>query len=220
MANPFLLQELLTEVDRTGMAPGVEQADQLDGADPRRCFGSCRPPWPLACRRNANGSRHRCPRQGSHPASARLARLDPESAEEAASALVRANFLASGEPLRYVHPLIRSTVLAEHSPLALGHAHLDAARILRDEQAPVDAIGGHLMVSPVTGNSWVVEILASAAGRALDLAAPGVAARLLTRAIDEPQPAATRIGLLEELARAEAEFGLPALPNISSRHSP
>lgn len=68
------------------------------------------------------------------------------------------------------------------------------------------------MVSPVTGNSWVVEILASAAGRALDLAAPGVAARLLTRATDEPQPAATRIGLLEELARAEAEFGLPGAP--------
>ncbi len=49
---------------------------------------------------------------------AALAEIDPEAAVDALDALAAAELLAPGEPLRFVHPLVRGAVYADFRPAA------------------------------------------------------------------------------------------------------
>jgi DNA-binding CsgD family transcriptional regulator len=136
-----------------------------------------------------------------------LARLDTETAEAAADALANAGILAAGEPLRFVHPLIGSSVYADIPAFARARAHRRAGDLLTADGAPLDAVAAHALLTRPDGDQRTVTTLREAAGQALNRGDPGAAERLLTRALAEPPTPAARGHVLLELANAELEQG-------------
>jgi DNA-binding CsgD family transcriptional regulator len=136
-----------------------------------------------------------------------LAPLDIETAEAAADALASVGILAAGEPLRFTHPLIGSSVYADIPAFARARAHRRAVDLLAADGAPVDAVAAHALLTRPDGDQRTVVTLREAAAQALNRGNPGAAARLLARALAEPPGPATRGHVLLELANAELEQG-------------
>ncbi len=146
---------------------------------------------------------------------AELARLDIGSAEEAADALARASLLVGGEPLRFAHPLIASTLHNDIGSFARARLHGRAAELLRREGATVDRVAMHLVHAPAGAQAGVVELLRAAARLARNRGEPAAAATLLERALAEPPAEEIRGGVELELADALATAGSPgALPHF------
>ena len=139
---------------------------------------------------------------------AALAQVDPTAAGAAVDELVRADVLAPRDPLGFRHPLLRAAVYGA-TPAAA------ACRDARAGGAVVHSVRGRARSRCARtcccrrsgGDAAVVETLRSAAGRALETAAPGSAVQYLERALREPPPAATRAAVLAELGHAEAVAG-------------
>ena len=129
----------------------------------------------------------------------------------AVDALLRANVLEEdGGRLRFVHPLVRTSVYRLLSPVERGATHLRAATALHDRGATGEQVAAHLLHAGPTGHAWAARELEEAAERALEVGAPDSAAALLARAIDEP--AADSAQLARRLARlgdAASNAGLP-----------
>ena len=140
---------------------------------------------------------------------ARLAGLDDESAEAAADALARATVLRPGEPVRFEHPLVRSSVAADMGSFAWRRAHRQAARLLREAGVDDERVAPHLLLARPAGDRASVAVLRRAARTAARRGDPAAAARLLRRALDEPPPAQERPALLLALARVESLSGSP-----------
>jgi tetratricopeptide (TPR) repeat protein len=136
-----------------------------------------------------------------------LAGLDAEPAERAADALAGAHILDPGEPLRFTHPLIATSVHADISAFARARAHRRAADLLARDGAPVDSVAAHLLLTRPDGDQQTVATLREAAAGALSRGDPRAAAHLLARALAEPPDPAGRGPVLLELADAEIEHG-------------
>ena len=134
-----------------------------------------------------------------------------EDAAAAVDALLRANVLEEDHGrLRFVHPLVRTSVYRLLSPVERGATHLRAATALHDRGATGEQVAAHLLHAGPTGHAWAARELEEAAERALEVGAPDSAASLLARAIDEP--AADSAQLARRLARlgdAASNAGLP-----------
>jgi DNA-binding CsgD family transcriptional regulator len=141
---------------------------------------------------------------------AALAGLDIRQASEAADALASVEVLLAREPLRFVHPLVRHSIERDIPASELATRHLDAARLLDQEQADPERIAAHLLVGRAQGDAWAVERLCAAAREARTRLAPQSAVRYLERALAEPPPPELRGDVLAELGSAEASIGLPA----------
>ncbi len=136
---------------------------------------------------------------------AALAGVEDEGAGAAVDALVEARVLAPGRPLRFLHPLLQTSV---YNDLAAGWRateHKRAARLLADDGAPPQRVAGHLLHAEPLGDEWVVGALRAAAESAFDRGAPEQAASYLRRALDEPPADPARI--LLELGAATARSG-------------
>ncbi len=140
---------------------------------------------------------------------AELARLDVAAAATTADALAAVEILLAREPLRFVHPLVRHAIANDIAPGERASRHLEAARLLHREGAEAERVAAHLLAGRPEGDPWAVEQLRGAARDARTLGAPQSAVRYLTRALDEPPPAATRPDVLAELGLAEAAAGGP-----------
>jgi len=140
---------------------------------------------------------------------AALAGVEPGVAGEAADALAAAEILRPGEPLAFVHPIVRSAIYAELPPAERSRMHTAAAAALRAEDVPAELIATHLLKGEPAGDAWVVEALRAAAERALAAGAPKSAVRYLRRALEEPPARTERPELLAELGRAAAAAGDP-----------
>jgi DNA-binding CsgD family transcriptional regulator len=136
-----------------------------------------------------------------------LAGLDALPAEQAADALASANILAAGEPLRFTHPLIATSVYADIPAFARARAHRQAADLLTADGAPLDGIAAQLLLTGPDGDQRTVATLRQAAAQALTRGDPGAAVHLLTRTLAEPPGAGARGQVLLELANAEIEHG-------------
>ncbi len=135
---------------------------------------------------------------------AHAARLEHRAAASAADALIAAGILASGRPLRFMHPLIRSAV---YEQLPLGEraaAHERAALLLAAEDAPSERVAAHLLASEPRKRVQACEQLRAAAREGMRRGAPEAAVTYLRRALEEPPPAEARAELLLELGEAEA----------------
>jgi DNA-binding CsgD family transcriptional regulator len=133
---------------------------------------------------------------------AQLAELDPESAATAVDALSAAHILAPGEPLAFVHSIVREAVYADLPAGRRRRDHLHSARLLRDAGAPAEEIASHLLPSEPVGEEWAAAALREAAGVAVGRGDPATAIELLLRTLDEPGQDGDP-GLLLELGRAE-----------------
>jgi molybdopterin-guanine dinucleotide biosynthesis protein len=117
---------------------------------------------------------------GRRADAAALAGLDGERATGAAEALVGAGVLSDELPLRFAHPLARTTVEADMAEVTRDRAHRDAARLLAAREP--DAAALHLLRCEPASAAWAVDALRAAAQAARRRGTPAAAVRLLDRA--------------------------------------
>jgi DNA-binding CsgD family transcriptional regulator len=138
---------------------------------------------------------------------AELAGLTDGEARALAGALADAAVLERSEPLRFVHPLVRSAIYGDTPGAELNALHTRAARLLRARHAEPEAIAAHLLASEAEGDSGVVAELRTAAAEALRRGAPESASRYLRRALEEPPGPELEFELLLELGVAAGRAG-------------
>jgi DNA-binding CsgD family transcriptional regulator len=209
--NPFLARELVRSLQADGIAPTARSVPAIEQLVPAsvvqsvlvrlaRLGPSCQQlAAAVAVLGGDAAMRH----------AAALAELELPAAEQAADRLADAHVLAAGAPLRFAHPLIASAVSADRPAFARARAHRHAAGLLAAEGAPAELVSVHLLRSEPEAQPASVATLREAATRGLARGDAPVAVRLLRRALAEPPPAATRPGVLLELAEAEMQSGHP-----------
>jgi DNA-binding CsgD family transcriptional regulator len=208
--NPFLLLELLEQVRADTLEPNRETAGRLDELAPDAVLdtmvarlGAMPPPVrsvALAVAVLGDGAALR------HVAA--LTEMTAGEAAEAADVLAEMHLFGPGEPLSFVHPLIRQAVERSISALAWGQEHTRAAAVLDRDGQPEELIAPHLLAAPAQADPRAAAILRGAARTALASGAVNSAVGLLRRALEEGQRE-DRGDLLAELAQAEVQAGLP-----------
>jgi DNA-binding CsgD family transcriptional regulator len=208
--NPFLLLELLEQVRADGLTPDRHTAGRLDELAPDTVLDAMvarlgtMPPVvrsvALAVAVLGDGAALR------HVAA--LTELSAAATAKAADALADMHLFTPGEPLSFVHPLIRQAVERSISPLSWGQEHARAAQVLDRDGQPEEVIASHLLAAPGHGDPRTVSILRAAARKALASGAVSSAVGLLRRALAE-SAGPGQGDLLAELAQAEVQAGLP-----------
>jgi DNA-binding CsgD family transcriptional regulator/tetratricopeptide (TPR) repeat protein len=138
---------------------------------------------------------------------AALAGLRPAAARAASDELVRVEVLRGGDPLGFIHPLVRAAVYGGVPEGVRGHTHRRAAELLTASGAADEQVCAHLLEAASTGDEDIVKRLRATARRALAQGAPASAVDYLQRALREPPAAAMRPDVLAELGHAEATAG-------------
>jgi DNA-binding CsgD family transcriptional regulator len=134
---------------------------------------------------------------------AALADLDIDAAAVTADALMNAELLAEGRPLRFVHPLMHSAIYEQIPPGARAQLHARAAQLLASESAEPEQVAGQLLACDPAGDPHAVRALRAAAAAALLRGTPETAVTYLRRALAEPPPDLVRAAVLGELGSAE-----------------
>lgn len=212
--NPFLLSELVGEFRREARPVSTIDPQAVDHLAPERIAAAVllrisrlNADAPALARAAAVLGEH-----ARQSLCARLAGVDARKAAGLAAGLVDLAVLTGGEPLRFVHPVVRTAIYNDLSAAEQADLHARAAQLLAEERADPGAIAMHVMVTPPTGDQNVVAILREAARSALASGAPDTAAVQLRRALDEPPDASERPEVLFELGNAEHEIGDSAAP--------
>jgi ATP/maltotriose-dependent transcriptional regulator MalT len=210
--NAFLLRELIQQLRADGIGPGGEAAAQVAALGPRSVaravalrvarLGPAAGELARAAAVLGDGAQLR------HAAA--LAGVGLADAAAAADGLAGIGVFEPGTPLRFVHPIVRTSVYEDIPPAGRGLRHAEAARLLAAEDADLDAVCAHLLVCEPAGSAEVAERLRAAAARAAGRGAPESAAAYLRRAVAETADMSLRAVLLRELGRAEKVTGDPA----------
>jgi DNA-binding CsgD family transcriptional regulator len=212
--NPFLVTELLTQLRADGLPADAQTAQRLGSMAPeavmhsvsRRLDRMSEPANALISAVAVLGGNARL------RLAARVAGLDAGTAARAADELAAVHVFHPGEPLAFVHPLIRSAVAAAMSPMARGRAHRRAARVLDEEEAPAETVAAHIMLSPVERDVRAVKVLQRAARKGVAAGQAEAPLRMLERALAEDPEAEPNPELLSELGQAAAIAGRPDAP--------
>jgi DNA-binding CsgD family transcriptional regulator len=138
---------------------------------------------------------------------AALAELDDRQAVEALDALSTAQLLAPEEPLRFLHPLVRTAIYSDIPAARRAHQHARAAQLLAGDEVSAEKVALHLLHAPRIAAPSTVAVLREAAARARAHGAPQSAVRYLRRALQEPPATVDRADLLIELAQVETAIG-------------
>lgn len=202
--NPFLLGELLAELDAEHVDPSARNVGHVDRVSPAAVSRAvlarlARLGADAAALARAAAILEKAPLQQI----ADLAELTADRARTAADALLAAQILTAA-PLAFVHPLLRRAVYEQIPPAARADSHRRAALLLAQSGAPSTVVGAHLLRASPSGQAAVVGLLRRAAGDALAGGDPQTAAGLLRRALSEPPAADQRAAVLAELGGAEA----------------
>jgi DNA-binding NarL/FixJ family response regulator len=137
---------------------------------------------------------------------AQLAGIGLDDAAKLAHRLVELDILEEGERLGFVHPVVREVIYEELGGARRRVMHLDAARVLRDADAPAERIAAQLLRAERSREPWVVDALRGAAQEATARAAHAQSATYLGRAVDAAN-ADERPQIMRELAAAEHRAG-------------
>ncbi|ADB49857.1 helix-turn-helix transcriptional regulator [Conexibacter woesei] len=137
-----------------------------------------------------------------------LSGLAPDAAHRAVDALVAAAMLAPGGRA-FVHPLVRSAVVASTPRGELMRLHRDCATRLRERGARQTEVASHWLAAQPSGSADAVADLYAAARIAAAEGATETAVELLARALEEPPPAADRPRVLAELGELELRAQRP-----------
>ena len=145
--NPFLLQELVSQLTAERIAPTDENAGRVSSLRPSTISRSVLlrlarlPDSAAALARSAAvlGPGHDTRELGA------LAELDPEAAVDAHEALAEAGILTAEPAPGFVHPLIRDAIYSELPGAERSRRHERAARILADSGAAASDVVPHLL---------------------------------------------------------------------------
>ena len=204
--NPFLIQELLRELEREGIRPVAETIGAVRELTPEGVSRAVL----LRLARLTESARALAEAVAILGATVRvdlaaqLAGIDDATAASAADELVAADVLASGVALEFVHPLVRNAVYSQIGSRTRSRRHARAATVLAAAGARPEEVAAQLVSTEPTGDPGVVETLLRSANSALDRGAPDTAARYLRRALEEPPPRGERASVLRRLGAAES----------------
>jgi DNA-binding NarL/FixJ family response regulator len=207
--NPFMLRELLTQLEHDRVQPSAERAAEVARITPEAVIGTVL----LRLSRLSPDARELADAvaiigdAGGLAEAARVAGLDPGEGARAADALVEAGILQAGTRLSFAHPLVREVVYGALAVHERAHQHGQAARLLAQAGADPGRVATQLLASAPENDRWVVERLCGAAHAAIAQGAPSTAADLLERALDEPPVESERATVLGELGRVELTAG-------------
>jgi DNA-binding CsgD family transcriptional regulator len=213
--NPFLLSELLRELQSQGVTGTAEDARRVAEVNPEAVAR-----W-VRLRLSGLGDRaERVARAvsvlGARPDLRRVAQLagvDEAEAAVTANELAHAGVLGDLEAFEFVHPIIRQAVYATIPPPERGLLHGRAASLLREAGATAEEVALHLVKGSRTEAAWAVDHLRAAAQDAHKRGAPDVAAAYLASALAHTREGPVRSRVLWELGSAELESG--SLPGAS-----
>jgi DNA-binding CsgD family transcriptional regulator len=203
--NPFLLAELLAAAKRMGIDRQGRMVEQMRSLVPDKLSqwvhtrlrrlpdSSVTVARSMAVLGVAVDSRH-C---------SNLSGLDPAAAQAAVQALVNADILEAGSPLRFVCPVIRTVIYSAIPSQTRAEAHSRAARELTGADIPPRLAADQLLHTPAGTDAWTVEVLRAAATQAMSEGSAPAAVRYLRRALKENIDAETRARVLGELGSAE-----------------
>jgi predicted ATPase len=207
--NPFYLHELLIELRSRGLDPDTSIERELSRVAPPSVLravlrrldrlpddGAASLARAAAVLGDGATLRH----------AAGLAELEPTAAVAALDALAAAELLAPGEPLRFLHPLVRGAIYSDIPAARRAHDHARAARLLAADELAPDVVALHLLHAPRTADAQTV-MLRAAAERARAQGAPQPAVDYLRRALEEPPSQREHPEVLVELARTETAVG-------------
>jgi len=213
--NPFLIEELLTEVTAEGTTT-VFAAD-IAGRGPRRIA-------------TAVGARaNRVDPLG--PAVMRAAAVLGDAADPRALAglvdagrtrvtaiidgLAAAAILAPGPAHGFVHPLVRTAVYEAIPAGGRAELHARAARLLATQGSGPEEVAAHLLRCAPGAVPDALSLLDAAALSAAERGAPDSAVTYLSRALDERPERVVRADLLRRLGGAEVVTRDPAsIPHL------
>jgi DNA-binding CsgD family transcriptional regulator len=209
--NPFLVGELLAEVAGRGVDPTAAAAGDVGAIVPRGVANAVllrlarlAPPTDALARALCvlgDGAQ-----VGD---AARLAGLQGVELEEAMAALGSSDVVEPGGTVRFTHPILRAAIYGDLSAAERERLHRDAARILREREAPAGQIAAHVMHTEPAADPATVTLLRDAARGALALGDAAGAAALLARALQEPPTQRDRSRVVLELGQAYARAGAP-----------
>jgi DNA-binding CsgD family transcriptional regulator len=209
--NPFMLDELVTELSR-GNTP-------VDRLDPQAVHGFASPRLATAVLTRIGRIGSSAPafaqaaatlgERASIAQAAELAGIEPAEGRDIARQLVEAEVLEGIEPLRFVHPLVQGAIYEEIPASKRAALHAGAAKLLAAVNADSESIAAHLLASDPAAQAGAVTALRAAAAMALSRGAPDVAAHYLRRAVAEPPAEADRAAVVGELGVAASLNGDP-----------
>jgi DNA-binding CsgD family transcriptional regulator len=208
--NPFLLEQLVSEVRAEGIEPTEASAERVASLGPDTVRASVL----LRLERlpSAGGPVARALAiLGEHDVTVRdvatLAGVSEEDAAEALAELERAGLVSGSPHLRFTHPILRAAIEDDMPVVERSLAHEQAARMLADRNADPVAVAAHLLVCEPGQGDWARAVLRRAARRAEALGDPSAAVRYLERAVTE-HPDDGEVGeVLFELGLAAAHAG-------------
>ncbi len=203
--NPLLVRQLLSALEADGVRPDAAHADVVRAIGSRAVSSSvllrlARLPAEAATVARAIAVLG----EGAElPLVAALANLDEARVAEAMAALARIEILRRESPPGFVHPLVRDAIYHELPPGERELLHASAARVLRESDAPLDAIAQQLLLTPRRADPEISRLLHEAGTEAMARGASDSATAYLRRALEEPPAPEERPRLLLDLGRVE-----------------
>ena len=209
--NPFLLGELLASVRSDGLGWDDTAAASVASLSPRGVSRSVllrlhrlAPPATRLARAIATFGDTATLRHAAGTAD-----MVAEEAAGLCDELVRADVLAPGRPLSFVHPVIGEAIRDDTPHAERARLHRTAAELLAADGSGPEQVATHLVLTDETGDPWATDILWAAGRLARGRDAPDTALRWLSRAVAEgvsSLPAA----LLRDLGESEWLAGDPS----------
>ncbi len=138
-----------------------------------------------------------------------LAGVGSRELAAAIDGLEQAEILAGGEPLHFVHPLVREAVYGELPSGTRAREHAVAARLLAAEGVDPERVASHLLRALPDSSTETVHRLQRAAEQALRRGVPASAVAYLERALAEPASGEDRVRVLLGLGHARGLVGAP-----------
>ena len=206
--NPFLLDRLAAELERIGVEPYVGSVELVGRLGP----ASIAEATERRLRRIGPGAVELARAvallgEAEPPHAAELAELEPADAVRFADALRKAGIFRTGESLCFAQPAVRNSLNLHASNWELAERSLRAARMLDREGRPSEEVALHLLAARPGGDARTVDVLCTAADRALLEGDPTAAVSYLRRALQEPPATPMLATVLVKLGRAEAVAG-------------
>jgi DNA-binding CsgD family transcriptional regulator len=210
--NPFLLEQLVSEVRAEGIEPIAASAGGVASLGPDTVRASVLLRLERLPAAGAPVARALAV-LGEHDVSIRdvatMASVPEDEAADALAALERAGLVVGAPTLRFNHPILRAAIEDDMPVVERSRAHEQAAELLRDRDADPVAVAAHLLLCEPGQGEWAVTALKNAARRGVALGDPASAVRYLERAVVE-RPEDGELGeLLFELGLAAAHAGDP-----------
>lgn len=210
--NPFLVEELLAQLDQNAPGPGAVAPEEVAAMGPERIAASV-------------GQRaRRLHRLGPEVtravavlgaavnlgAVASLVGADPATAAEVVDGLAAASILVPAPSHRFLHPLLRAAVYEDIPAATRAVWHGRAAAALAERGASAEEVAAQLLLAEPGAMPDALETLERAAAAARERGATDAAATLLRRALAEKMDDRRRAGVLHVLGTTEVTLRDPA----------